>query len=68
MSELLALRDNVGGRRIYWILPANNNEIQAMIRSIAGLYKDNIIVIPEVSKDNITPTPNAYKRLAEITR
>jgi len=68
MSELLALRDNVGGRRIYWILPANNSEIQAMIRSIAGLYKDNIIVIPEVSKNNITPTPNAYKRLAEITK
>jgi lysophospholipase L1-like esterase len=62
--ELVALREKVGGRRIYWILPANNVEIQEDIRQIAAEYKDIVLPIPLLSKDKVHPTMDGYKQLA----
>jgi lysophospholipase L1-like esterase len=62
--ELTELRERVGGRRIYWILPANNVEIQEDIRQLAAEYKDIVLPIPLLSLDKVHPTIDGYKQLA----
>jgi lysophospholipase L1-like esterase len=68
LEELLALRQAVDGQRFFWILPANKKNIQDIVRQVAAKYNDNVLVIPELSKDNVHPTTNGYKKLAEITK
>jgi len=68
LKELLALRQAVEGQRFFWILPANKKDIQDIVRQVAAKYNDNLLVIPELSKDNVHPTTNGYKKLAEITK
>lgn len=75
-KELLAMRRQVEGKQVFWILPAGNlkasgidiESIQDMVKIIAKNYKDTVLTIPELSKDKIHPTHNGYKKLAEQTK
>lgn len=75
-KELLAMRQRVEGKHVFWILPAGNlkasgidiENIQDMVKIIAKNYKDTVLPIPELSKDKIHPTRNGYKKLAEQTK
>jgi lysophospholipase L1-like esterase len=35
---------------------------------VAAEYKDTIVPIPKVSKDRVHPSPQGYKKLAELTK
>jgi len=67
-KELLALREVIDAKRVFWILPANKQNISDNIETIAKNYKDTILKIPEVSKDKVHPTTKAYKLLSEQTK
>lgn len=66
--EVLALRQNVRAERVYWILPAIKPNVREIIKIVAKSYDDVILEIPRISKDQVHPTANAYKELAERTR
>jgi hypothetical protein len=75
-KELLAMRRQVEGKHVFWILPAGNlkasgidiESIQDMVKIIARNYKDTVLPIPDLSKDKIHPTHKGYKSLAEQTK
>jgi len=67
-KELLALRQNIDAKKVFWILPPIKPEVQDMVRIIAKNYKDTILEIPELSKDKIHPTYRGYKELANTTK
>jgi lysophospholipase L1-like esterase len=67
-AELLALRQSIGAKRVFWIVPAIKPNVQDIVYIVAKNFKDIILEIPEVSKDNVHPTTRAYKELANITR
>lgn len=67
-NELLDLRSQIIGNRVYWILPANKLEIQDIVEQVANKYNDWIIKIPDVSKDGIHPTRQGYKKIERITK
>jgi lysophospholipase L1-like esterase len=67
-KELMTLREVIDAKRVYWILPANKENVRDNIKIIAKNYKDITLDIPEVSKDKVHPTTKAYKLLAEQTK
>jgi lysophospholipase L1-like esterase len=67
-QEILALRQFVSAARVFWILPANKPAVQDMIKIVAKNYKDTVLSIPELSKDQLHPTRQAYQELAKQTR
>ena len=67
-NELLDLRSQVQGKKVYWILPAIKPEIQEIVEEVANIHKDWIIRIPYLSKDGIHPTNKGYKRIGEIVK
>lgn len=68
-AEFRRLREKVGvNSMVFWIMPANNPDIQELVDSIAIDYNDGVLVIPQVSKDGVHPTAKAYKQLANITK
>ena len=66
--ELLALRQQVTGEKVFWIMPPIKPHIQEMVRIIAKNYKDTILEIPALSSDKIHPSTRGYKQLAEVTK
>lgn len=68
LKELFTLREVVKAKRVYWILPAINPEVQEMVDIVSDKYEDKLIKIPEVSKDKVHPTTKAYKQLSELTK
>lgn len=67
-GEIIALRQRVQARRVFWILPANKPQKVELIKWVAEGYKDTVIAIPNVSSDHVHPTPQGYKKLAELTK
>ena len=67
-KELLALRQAVDGKKVFWIMPPIKPAVQDAVRIIAKNYNDTILEIPELSKDKIHPTSSGYKKLAEMTK
>lgn len=67
-KELLALRQVIDAKKVFWILPANKENVQDNIRIIAKNYHDTILTIPQLSKDKVHPTTQAYKTLSEQTK
>jgi lysophospholipase L1-like esterase len=68
LKELFTLREVVKAKRVYWILPAIKPEVQEMVDIVADKFEDKILKIPEVSKDKVHPTANAYRQLSESTK
>lgn len=61
--ELQQLRARVTAQQVYWILPANDTGIQAMIGVLARDRGDVVLgFVP--SRDRVHPTPVAYRQLA----
>jgi lysophospholipase L1-like esterase len=67
-QELLALRQLVDAKNVFWIMPPIKPDVQDIVRIIATNFKDTILEIPELSKDKIHPTYNGYKQLANATK
>lgn len=68
IKELFALRQVVGAKQVYWIVPAVNVEAQEAVKIVADKFEDKILFIPQLSKDKIHPTTNGYKELANNTK
>jgi len=66
--ELQQLRTKVVAQRVYWILPANNKDIQQMIQLIAQDYGDTVLPISRLQKDGVHPSWAGYRQLAENTK
>lgn len=65
--ELQQLRARVTAQQVYWILPANNSDIQHMIVLIARDYDD--VVLPFTpGRDRTHPTQTVYRQLAKQTK
>jgi lysophospholipase L1-like esterase len=67
-KELMTLREVIEAKRVFWILPANKENVRDNIKIIAKNYNDITLDIPEVSKDKVHPTAKAYKILAGQTK
>lgn len=75
-KELLAMRERVVGKRVFWILPAGNlkasnvdiKSIQDMIKIIADNFGDTILPITRLQPDGIHPSWAGYKAIAEKTK
>jgi len=74
-DELFEMRQRVGAKNVFWILPHGNlkapqnlpvDEIQKIVRNIAEYYGDTVLPIRGISTDNIHPTGSGYKDI--ITR
>ena len=66
--EIIALRQRIQARRVFWILPANKPQKVELIKMVAEEYKDTIIPISKVSTDKVHPTPQGYRELANQTK
>jgi len=67
-SELRAIRAVTKSNRVYWIVPAIKPDIQRIIKLIAADWGDQILHIPEISKDNVHPTMSGYRQLAKAAQ
>lgn len=67
-QELLALRQSVNAKTVFWIMPPIKPDVQDIVRIIATNFKDTILEIPELSKDKVHPTYKGYKSLSEQTQ
>jgi lysophospholipase L1-like esterase len=72
-KELLALRERVNAKRVYWVLPEGNlkasqvdiNDIKRIVLEVSEQYGDIVIPILHLSPDGIHPTMKGYKEIAE---
>ena len=60
------MRNRVKADKVYWIVPANNLEIQVVVENVAEMFEDWTIRIPHLSSDGVHPTVKGYKRIGEI--
>lgn len=67
-SELRAIRQLTKGNRVYWIVPANKQNIKDIVFKIANDYHDRVVKIADVSTDGVHPTAKGYKMIAEQTK
>ena len=68
-AELQRIREKVGTTaRVFWILPAINPEVQAIVKSMAEEYGDTVLPITRLQKDGVHPSWAGYKQFAEKTK
>lgn len=67
-NELLDLRSRIVGKKVYWVMPANKQDIQEIVEEVAHKYGDWMIRIPYLSKDGVHPTRKGYKKIGEIVK
>jgi len=65
--ELMQLRARVTAKQVYWILPANNPNIENMIQVLARDYGDQVLGFQPRS-DKTHPTQTGYRQLARQTK
>jgi hypothetical protein len=65
--ELRGTRAMIKSERVYWILP-QKIEAQRIVRMIASDWGDIVLPISKLSADEIHPTGQGYKELAEKTK
>ena len=71
--ELMATRQRVEGKRVFWILPAGNlkasgvdiKHIQDLVNIIAKNFGDTVLPITKLQPDGIHPSWAGYKQIAE---
>jgi lysophospholipase L1-like esterase len=74
--ELMATRQRVEGKRVFWILPAGNlkaggvdiKNIQEMVNIIAKNFGDTVLPITRLQPDGIHPSWAGYKDIAAKTK
>jgi lysophospholipase L1-like esterase len=67
-KEILAIREKVIAKHVYWILPAIKPDVQAIVQKVAGRYGDTVLPIRTLSKDGVHPTGKGYKEIAETLK
>jgi len=76
VQELEGIRKAVKADRVFWILPHGNNPagsigiewIQAFVKAVAAENGDTVLPFTRVQKDNIHPSWEGYRDLAEQTK
>ena len=72
-DELFEMRQRVGAKNVFWVLPAGNNpaggvpieKIQGIVKEIANSYGDTVLPITRLQPDGIHPSWAGYKDIAE---
>jgi len=72
-DELFEMRQRVGAKNVFWVLPAGNNpaggvsieKIQSIVKEIASSYGDTVLPITRLQPDGIHPSWAGYKNIAE---
>jgi lysophospholipase L1-like esterase len=67
-KELLAMRQRVEGKRVFWILPAIKPHIQDVVQIIAKNFGDTVLPITRLQPDKVHPSWAGYKELAEKSK
>jgi lysophospholipase L1-like esterase len=67
-KELLAMRERVEGKRVFWIMPAIKPHIQDMVEIIARNFGDTVLPITRLQPDKVHPSWAGYKELALQTK
>lgn len=67
-KELLAMRQRIEGKQVFWIMPAVKPHIQAMVEIIARNFGDTVLPITKLQPDQIHPTWAGYKEIALQTK
>ena len=72
-DELFEMRQRVGAKNVFWVLPAGNlpaggvpiEKIQNIVKEIASSYGDTVLPITRLQPDGIHPSWAGYKDIAE---
>ena len=72
-DELFEMRQRVGAKNVFWVLPAGNlpaggvsiEKIQSIVKEIASSYGDTVLPITRLQADGIHPSWAGYKNIAE---
>jgi hypothetical protein len=67
-KELLAMRERVQGKRVFWIMPAIKPHIQDMVEIIARNFGDTVLPITKLQPDKVHPSWAGYKDIAAKTK
>jgi lysophospholipase L1-like esterase len=67
-KELMATRQRIEGKRVFWILPAIKPHIQEMVEIIARNFGDTVLPITKLQPDKIHPSWAGYKDIAAKTK
>ena len=67
-KELLALRERIEGKRVFWIMPAIKPHIQEMVQIIAKNFGDTVLPITWLQPDKVHPSWAGYKELSTATK
>ena len=71
-DELFEMRQRVGAKNVFWVLPAGNlkagevpiEKIQTIVQEIAKYYGDTVLPITKLQPDGIHPSWAGYKDIA----
>lgn len=66
-DELYRLRERVNAKRVYWVLPKAETfpDQEYYVQLMAISFGDFVIKPTKYQKDNVHPTWNSYKEIAE---
>jgi lysophospholipase L1-like esterase len=72
-DELFEMRQRVGAKNVFWVLPAGNlpaggvpiDKIQSIVKKIAIYYGDTVLPITRLQADGIHPSWAGYKDIVE---
>jgi hypothetical protein len=72
-DELFEMRQRVGAKNVFWVLPAGNlpaggvpiSKIQSIVKEIAASNGDTVLPITRLQPDGIHPSWAGYKDIAE---
>jgi hypothetical protein len=75
-DQLLKMRQRVGAKNVFWVLPAGNlkasevpiEKIQGIVREIAAHYGDSVLPINGLQRDGIHPSWEGYKNIVAETK
>ena len=75
-DQLFEMRQRIGAKRVFWVLPAGNlkaggvpiERIQGYVREIAAANGDTVLPIRGLQPDGIHPSWSGYKDIVERTK
>jgi hypothetical protein len=75
-DELFEMRQRVGAKNVFWVLPAGNlpaggvpiEKIQSIVKELAAYYGDTVLPIRGLQPDGIHPSWSGYKDIVERTK
>ena len=75
-DELFEVRQRVGAKNVFWVLPAGNlkagglpiEKVQFIVKELAAYYGDTVLPIRGLQPDGIHPSWAGYKDIVERTK